>query len=102
MARKAGASMSERDAPNVHAEGGVAARREFERMANLDRTMSRPRQAQRTELRLEGRDGAVWLSIAVGGQHLSARIEPGLATRMGTDLIDMALSLAPEFGAEGH
>lgn len=71
-------------------------------MASLDRTLSCGCQAERSELRLEKREGAVWVSIAVGGQLLSARIEPGLAIRMGTDLLNLGFSLAPEFREGGH
>jgi hypothetical protein len=80
----------------------VTARREIGRVASLDRTMSCRCQAQRTQLSIEKRDGAVWLSIAVDGQLLWARIEPGLAIRLGTDLLGLGFSLAPDFRAEGH
>jgi hypothetical protein len=80
----------------------VTARREVGRVASLDRTTACRCQVQRTEISLEKRDGEMWLSIAVGGQLLSARIEPGLAIRLGTDLLDLGFSLAPDFRAKGH
>jgi hypothetical protein len=59
-------------------------------------------QIRRTAINLEEREGAVWLSVAVGDQVVSARIEPSLAIRLGTDLLDLGFSLAPDLRVEGH
>ncbi len=71
-------------------------------MAGPDRTATCRCHVGRTEIDLRYRDGAVWLSLAVSGQVVSARIESDLAIRLGTDPLDLGFSLAPDFRAEGH